>query len=92
MQVDDEHTNKIVIDEKRNLGVVLNYPSLGITKAGFDVNKTDTETMFKVIANCIDHIYEGDKIYPAKDSTEKELVDFIENITQKAFLDIKKFF
>ena len=92
VQVDDEHTNKIVIDEKRNLGVVLNYPSLGITKAGFDVNKTDTETMFKVIANCIDHIYEGDKIYPAKDSTEKELVDFIENITQKAFLDIKKFF
>ena len=92
VQVDDEHTNKIVIDEKRNLGVVLNYPSLGITKAGFDVNKTDTETMFKVIANCIDHIYEGDKIYPAKDNTEKELVDFIENITQKAFLDIKKFF
>ena len=92
VQVDDEHTNKIVIDEKRNLGVVLNYPSLGITKAGFDVNKTDTETMFKVIANCIDHIYEGEKIYPAKDNTEKELVDFIENITQKAFLDIKKFF
>ena len=92
VQVDDEHTNKIVIDEKRNLGVVLNYPSLGITKAGFDVNKTDTETMFKVIANCIDHIYEGDKVYPAKDSTEKELVAFLESITQKAFLDIKKFF
>ena len=92
VQVDDEHTNKIVIDEKRNLGIVLNYPSLGITKAGFDVNKTDTETMFKVIANCIDHIYEGDKVYPAKDSTEKELVAFLESITQKAFLDIKKFF
>ena len=92
VQVDDEHTNKVVIDEKRNLGIVLNYPSLGITKAGFDVNKTDTETMFKVIANCIDHIYEGDKVYPAKDSTEKELVEFLESITQKAFLEIKKFF
>ena len=92
VQVDDEHTNKIVIDEKRNLGIVLNYPSLGITKAGFDVNNTDTETMFKVIANCIDHIYEGDKVYPAKDSTEKELVAFLESITQKAFLEIKKFF
>ena len=31
VQVDDEHTNKIVIDEKRKLGLVLNYgPSLGI--------------------------------------------------------------
>ena len=92
VQVEDDHTNKIIIDEKRNLGLVLNYPSLGITKAGFDVNKTDTDSMFNVICSCIDHIYEGDKIYPAKDSTQKELKDFIENVTQKAFLDIKKFF
>ena len=92
VQVEDDHTNKIVIDEKRNLGLVLNYPSLGITKAGFDVNKTDADSMFNVICSCIDHIYEGDKVYPAKDSTQKELKDFIESITQKAFLDIKKFF
>ena len=32
VQVDDEHTNRIVVDEQRNLGLVLNYPSLGITK------------------------------------------------------------
>ena len=92
VQVEDDHTNKIVIDEKRNLGLVLNYPSLGITKAGFDVNKTDADSMFNVICTCIDHIFEGDKIYPAKDSTQKELKDFIESVTQKAFLDIKKFF
>jgi hypothetical protein len=48
--------------------------------------------MFKVIAGCIDHIYEGEKTFPAKDSTEKELVQFLDGITQKAFLDIKKFF
>ena len=59
VQVDDEHNNKIIIDEKRNLGLVLNYPSLGITKAGFDVNKTDVDTMFGVVAGCIDHIFEG---------------------------------
>ena len=92
VQVEDDHTNKIVIDEKRNLGLVLNYPSLGITKAGFDVNKTDSDSMFNVICSCIDHIFEGEKIYPAKDSTQKELKNFIESVTQKAFLDIKKFF
>ena len=92
VQVEDDHTNKIVIDEKRQLGLVLNYPSLGITKAGFDVNKTDTDSMFNVICSCIDHIYEGEKTYPAKDSTQKELKDFLESITQKVFLDIKKFF
>ena len=71
---------------------MLNYPSLGITKAGFDVNKENVDTMFKVVANCIDHIYEGEKTYPAKDSTQKELITFLEGLSQEAFLKIKKFF
>jgi len=92
VQVDDEHNNKVVIDEERELGLVLNYPSLNTTKAGFDVNKADIETMFKVVANCIDHIYEGEKIYPAKDSTQQELVTFLEGLSQDSFVKIKKFF
>tara|TARA_Y100001972_G_scaffold82315_1_gene100173 strand:+ start:65 stop:781 length:717 start_codon:yes stop_codon:yes gene_type:complete len=92
VQVDDEHTNRVVIDETRNLGLVLNYPSLGITKAGFDVNKTDIDTMFGVVAGCIDHIFEGEKTFPAKDSTQKELKEFLESLPQAAFLKIKKFF
>ena len=28
VQVDDEHTNRIVVDEQRNLEVSFNYPSL----------------------------------------------------------------
>tara|TARA_R100001591_G_scaffold27673_1_gene38204 strand:+ start:114 stop:830 length:717 start_codon:yes stop_codon:yes gene_type:complete len=92
VQVDDEHTNRVVIDETRNLGLVLNYPSLGITKAGFDVDKTDIDTMFGVVAGCIDHIFEGEKTFPAKDSTQKELKEFLESLPQAAFLKIKKFF
>ena len=92
VQVDDEHSNKVVIDEERKLGLVLNYPSLGITKAGFDVNKENVDTMFNVVASCIDHIYEGEKTYPAKDSTKKELVTFLEGLSQQAFMKIRKFF
>ena len=92
VQVDDEHTNKVIVDEKRNLGLVLNYPSLEITKAGFDVNKTDVDTMFNVITSCIDHIFEGEKTYPAKDSTREELKSFLEELPQSTFLNIRKFF
>ena len=92
VQVDDEHTNKIVIDEKRNLGLVLNYPSLEITKAGFDVNSASVDTTFNVISACIDHIFEGDKTFPAKDSTREELKSFLEELPQSAFLNIRKFF
>ena len=91
VHVDETHTNKIIIDEARNLGVVFTYPTVDTVSVGEDL-KADSKTLFKVLTNCIDHIFEGDKIYPAKDSTQKELKDFIESVTQKAFLDIKKFF
>ena len=32
VQVDDKHTNKVMIDDKRKLGVVLKYPSLSLFK------------------------------------------------------------
>jgi hypothetical protein len=48
--------------------------------------------MFNVVASCIDHIYEGEKTYPAKDSTKKELVEFLEGLSQQAFMKIRKFF
>jgi len=92
VQVDDEHTNKVIVDENRNLGIVLNYPSLETTKAGFDVSSANVDTMFNVITSCIDHIFEGEKTFPAKDSTKEELKSFLEELPQSAFLNIKKFF
>ena len=46
----------IIIDETRDLGLVLNYPTLENSQ-GWYVNKMlDIDTMFKVIVDCIDHI------------------------------------
>ena len=67
VQVDDAHTNNVVIDENRKLGIVFNYPTLEMTKAGFNVTDTDIDSLFDIMANSINHIYEGDKIYPSKD-------------------------
>ena len=92
VQVDDKHTNKILIDEKRNLGIVFNYPTLSLTKAGFDADNVEVGKLFEIMAGCIDHIYEGDKVYPAKDSTTKELVDFLEQLPQSSFQKIRTFF
>ena len=91
VQVDDKHTNKIMIDDKRKLGVVLKYPSLSLFKNPKDIGKSPEEA-FKLVVNCIDHIFEGEKVYPAKDSTEKELTSFLEDLTQKSFGKIIDFF
>ena len=91
VQVDDGHTNKIILDEERNLGVVFTYPTVDTVSVGEDL-KADSKTLFKVLTNCIDHIFEGDKVYPASDSTKEELDKFVEGLTQKQFDEFRKFF
>jgi len=91
VEVDDKHTNKLVVDEKRNLGVVLKYPTMNVLKSGTMENPT-TEQIFDVLTECVDHIYEGDKIYPAKDSTQEEIKEFFEDLSQDSFVKIKSFF
>ena len=92
VQVDDAHTNNVLIDENRKLGIVFNYPTLEMTKAGFNVTDTDIDSLFEIMANSINHIYEGDKIYPSIDSTKEEMKKFLEGLPQTAFNKIKTFF
>tara|TARA_A100001011_G_scaffold75641_1_gene77722 strand:+ start:36 stop:752 length:717 start_codon:yes stop_codon:yes gene_type:complete len=90
--VDDDHTNNIMIDDERKLGVVLKYPTLrdidGDTLTG-DIN---IEKTYKMIANSIEQIYEGDKVYLAKDSTKKELDEFLENLTADQMKKLTTFY
>lgn len=92
VQVDDNHTNKIVIDDKRNLGLVLRYPTLKNYDIGKGLNNFEIDKIFSILIDCIDHIFEGDKVYPAKDTSKQELKDFIESLPQEAFKKIQSFF
>lgn len=93
VQVDDSHTNKIVVDENRNLGIVLKYPTLkNYDFSSKSVDTNDMDKVFNILIDSIDHVFEGDKVYPAKDSTKEELKDFIESLPQESFMKIKTFF
>ena len=92
VQVDDAHTNNVLIDENRKLGIVFNYPTLEMTNAGFNVDDTNVDTLFDIMSLSINHIYEGEKIYPSKDSTKEEMKKFLEQLPQTAFVKIKTFF
>ena len=91
VQVDDKHNNNILIDESRNLGIVMRYPTLKLVPMGIDRNM-NADKIFDLMISCIDHIYEGDKVYPAKDSSRNELVDFFNNLNSTQFQLIKTFF
>ena len=92
VQVNDEHTNKIILDIPRNLGIILKYPTLKNYDIGRGVDNLEIDKVFDILIDCIDHIFEEDKIYPAKDTSKQELKDFIESLPQDAFTKIKSFF
>ena len=92
VQVDDEHTNRIMLESERNLGIVLKYPTLKNYDVGRGLDNIEIDKVFNILIDCIDHIFEEDKIYPAKDTSKQELKEFIEGLPQDAFTKIKSFF
>ena len=82
------HTNKIEITEK--LGIIMNYPNFETLKKFKDVSEADS--IIKMTVNCIDYVYDADKIYYAKDSQEEDLIEFIESMQSKDLEKIKTFF
>ena len=82
------HTTKIEITEK--LGIIMKYPNFETLKKFKDVSEADS--IIKMAVNCIDYVYDADKIYYAKDSQEEDLIEFIESMQSKDLEKIKTFF
>ena len=92
VHVNDNHTNKIIIDENKKLGIVLKYPTLDSFKVLNNKSLNSVDNIFSTLIKSVDHIFEGDKIYPAKDISESELKDFFESLPQENFLKFRDFF
>tara|TARA_R100001015_G_C4613796_1_gene169530 strand:- start:23 stop:766 length:744 start_codon:yes stop_codon:yes gene_type:complete len=87
--VPDDESRTIKIDEK--LGLTLKYPTLKEAE-NYDPQNQDSETMLKIITDCIVSIYDEEEVYQAKDHTRDELEQFVESIPSSAFNDIVEFF
>jgi hypothetical protein len=47
---------------------------------------------FDLVASCIDKIYQGDEVWSSSDVTQKELIDFLDQMNAAQFQQIEKFF
>ena len=92
VQVDDEHNNKIMVDEDKKIGVLMKYPTLASIDPTKDYSKQNTKTLFNVIGEGIYQIFEGDKVHMAKDYTKEELDKFVESLDSKSFKKIQRFY
>jgi hypothetical protein len=83
---------KIMLSDK--IGITLVYPTMEMME-DIDPDKAigtaDAETVFKIIARCIDSIFDGEKLFSPKDHSEKELIGFLENCPSEAFRKILEF-
>ena len=90
--VDDDHSPNIMIDEDRKLGVVMRYPALKDVDADTLQGDINIQKTYKMITNCIDQIYEGEKVYQRVDTSEKEIQEFVDNLSADQMQKLSKFY
>jgi hypothetical protein len=87
------HEDKIILDDSSGIGIKFKYPTADLAKNFTEVEgKTEIDLAAEAIINCIDYIFDKDNIYKKEDSTQKELVEFVESLSQDQFQKLSKFF
>jgi hypothetical protein len=88
--IPEGHTNKIELFD--DVGVVMKYPNAELMKQIEKIQPKDAEGVIDLIVKSIDYIYDKESVYHAKEQTEAELIQFVENLPKKPTENIKKFF
>jgi len=91
VQVDEKHTNNILIDEEKKLGIIMKYPTLNSMNNSLN-KKLDSEVIFDVLRNSIYEIYQGEKTFKASDYSKDELQKFIDSLDSKTFNKVQSFY
>ena len=90
--VDDDHSPNILIDEDRKLGVVMRYPALKDVDSDTLQGDINIQKTYKMITSCIEQIYEGEKVYLRKDTSDKELQEFVDNLSADQMKKLSAFY
>ena len=86
-----EHNNKIKLNDE--LMMEMKYPSLEqFIKNNFDLNQSNFDQSFDLIASCVNKIYSEDEVWSADDVSKKEIIEFLEGMNSIQFKDIEKLF
>jgi len=90
LEVSKPTEDKSVVMITDTIGVKLRYPT--VKDANLLAKYSGTEAAIKTIVACIDNIFDDEKVYPAKDSTPKELEQFLDSLNAEQFKKMQSFF
>ena len=82
------HTNNVMITDK--IGMSMKYPTMKQIM-GYDITKLDSmEGTFGIIQDCLENIFDENNVYD--EMSDKELTEFIEQMTTDQFQRVTQFF
>ena len=93
VEMDEKHNPKIQLTD--TIGMLMQYPSIdtipehAIAGAPGDAA---TESLFKMIGECMYQVWEGEEVHDATDYSWKEKMEFLESLTHEQFGKIQEFF
>jgi len=86
---DPTHSNNIPLFD--DVGIIMNYPNID-TLNKYQGYKDDVNTVFEIIIECIDCIYDSKESHKASEQNKEDLMEFLENLSGDNFQKIKHFF
>jgi len=89
-----DHKIDIVLDDKMSLR--MKYPSLNqFIESNFDTEdeaETVVDKTFRVVADCMDTIFNGEDAWEAKDYSAQERLDFVQQLNSQQYKKVENFF
>lgn len=80
-----------VIKLTDTIGIKLKYPTISISKI-ISQNPQGVDLAMKIIEHCTEFLFDDQQVYKIEDMQPGEFTEFIENLTQDQFQQIKSFF
>jgi hypothetical protein len=84
------HDNNIKLFD--DVGIIMKNPTIDTLDKLEKVKEGDVNSIFDVVADCMESVYTTEEVFNTKDQTKQEVIDFLENLTQEQFKKIENFF
>jgi hypothetical protein len=72
------------------VGIQMKFPSFEVIQKSIEDENSNEE--YLMAALCIDYIFDAKSVYQAKDATQEELLNFIEQLSEDNYSKIEEFF
>ncbi len=91
IEMDEKHNARIELTD--TIGVLMSYPTMDLIQehAILDTGQ-GTQQLFKMVAECMYQIWEGEEVHDAQDYSWEEKMTFLESLTHSQFEKIQEFF